>query len=259
MTDVTDAVADLVTAPEPDTRIILDNVTKRFTLRHSRSLKELVVWTLRGRKEPLTNQFVALTDVSFRINEGETVALLGLNGSGKSTLLKLISGVMRSDDGRVLVRGNIAGLIEVGAGFHPDLTGRENVYLNGAILGMTEEQIDARFDDIVAFSEISEFIDTEVKFYSSGMFLRLAFSVAVHTEPDIFLVDEILAVGDEPFQRKCLARIRELKAAGHALVIVSHDLDMVAKLCERGILLEHGKVIVDGPVDTAVAEMRARF
>jgi ABC-2 type transport system ATP-binding protein len=262
---VTDTVArtetdsGAVAVPHPDTRIIVDKVTKRFTLRHSRSLKELVVWTLRRRKESLTNQFVALSEVSFHINDGETVALLGLNGSGKSTLLKLISGVMRTDDGRVLVRGNIAGLIEVGAGFHPDLTGRENVYLNGAILGMTEAQIDARFDDIVAFSEISEFIDTEVKFYSSGMFLRLAFSVAVHTEPDIFLVDEILAVGDEPFQRKCLARIRELKAAGHALVIVSHDLDMVADLCERGILLEHGKVIVDGPVDTAVAEMRARF
>ncbi len=245
--------------PDADTRILVHGVTKRFTLRHSRSLKELVVWTLRGRKESLTNEFVALTDVSFRINHGETVALLGLNGSGKSTLLKLISGVMRPDDGQVLVRGNIAGLIEVGAGFHPDLTGRENVYLNGAILGMTEQQLDGRFDDIVAFSEIAEFIDTEVKFYSSGMFLRLAFAVAVHTEPDIFLVDEILAVGDEPFQHKCLAKIRELNAAGHALVIVSHDLDMVAKLCDRGILLEHGKVIVDGPVDTAVAEMRARF
>ncbi len=248
-----------MTVPGPNTRIILEKVTKRFTLRHSRSLKELVVWTLRGRKEALTNQFVALTEVSFHINDGETVALLGLNGSGKSTLLKLISGVMRADGGHVMVRGNIAGLIEVGAGFHPDLTGRENVYLNGAILGMTEAQIDARFDEIVAFSEISEFIDTEVKFYSSGMFLRLAFSVAVHTEPDIFLVDEILAVGDEAFQRKCLDRIRELKAAGHALVIVSHDLNMVADLCERGILLEHGKVIVDGPVQTAVAEMRARF
>jgi len=259
MTDQADVAPDALTSADPNTRIIVDKVTKRFTLRHSRSLKELVVWTVRRRKESLTNQFVALTDVSFRINDGETVALLGLNGSGKSTLLKLISGVMRSDDGRVLVRGNIAGLIEVGAGFHPDLTGRENVYLNGAILGMTEAQIDARFDDIVAFSEIAEFIDTEVKFYSSGMFLRLAFSVAVHTEPDIFLVDEILAVGDEPFQRKCLARIRELKAAGHALVIVSHDLNMVADLCERGILLEGGKVIVDGPVDDAVAEMRSRF
>ena len=259
MTDLTDAVSDAAISTAAATRIIVDDVTKRFTLRHSRALKELVVWTLRGRKESLTNEFVALSDVSFRIDDGETVALLGLNGSGKSTLLKLISGVMRPDAGRVLVRGNVAGLIEVGAGFHPDLTGRENVYLNGAILGMSEQQITDRFADIVAFSEISEFIDTEVKFYSSGMFLRLAFSVAVHTEPDIFLVDEILAVGDEPFQRKCLAKIRELKAAGHALVIVSHDLDMVAKLCDRGILLEHGKVIVDGPVDTAVAEMRARF
>ncbi|MDQ3643732.1 MAG: ATP-binding cassette domain-containing protein, partial [Actinomycetota bacterium] len=166
------------------TRIIVENATKSFTLRSSHTLKDQVVWNLRGRKEPLSHEFVALTDISFEISDGEAVALLGLNGSGKSTLLKLISGVMRADKGLVRVRGKVAGLIEVGAGFHPDLTGRENVYLNGAILGMTEEDLDANFEAIVAFSEIEEFIDTEVKFYSSGMFLRLAFSVAVHTQPD---------------------------------------------------------------------------
>ena len=163
---------------------------------------------------------------------------------------------MREDSGYIGVRGKVAGLIEVGAGFHPDLTGRENVYLNGAILGMSKDEIDAAYDDIVAFSEIEKFIDTEVKFYSSGMFLRLAFSVAVHTSPDIFLVDEILAVGDEPFQRKCIARIKEMKSEGTTLVIVSHDLDMIADICDRGILLEKGSVIVDGPVDTAIERMR---
>ena len=237
-------------------RIRVTAVGKQFTMRHTHTLKDLVVWNLRGRRGVMSDQFVALHDISFDVADGETVALLGLNGSGKSTLLKLLSGVMRTDRGTVEVRGKVAGLIEVGAGFHPDLTGRENVYLNGAILGMTEEEIEARFDDIVAFSEIAEFIDTEVRFYSSGMFLRLAFAVAVHTEPDIFLVDEILAVGDEPFQKKCLAKIRELRAEGRSLVIVSHDLDMVSRLCDRGILLEHGKIVVDGPIGDAVARLR---
>jgi ABC-2 type transport system ATP-binding protein len=237
-------------------RIVVRDVAKHFTLRHTRTAKDWVVWNLRGRRERLSDDFVALHDISFDVADGEALALLGLNGSGKSTLLKLISGVMRADTGSIRVRGRIAGLIEVGAGFHPDLTGRENVLLNGAILGMSEAQITERFDEIVAFSEIEEFIDTEVKFYSSGMFLRLAFAVAVHTDPDVFLVDEILAVGDEPFQKKCLAKIRELRAAGKALVIVSHDLDMVAKLCDRGILLDHGRVVVDGPINEAVETMR---
>lgn len=237
-------------------RITVRGVSKHFKLRHTHSLKEFVVWNLRGRKGALTEEFTALRDVTFDVDNGEAVALLGLNGSGKSTLLKLISGVMRTDEGAIRTRGKVAGLIEVGAGFHPDLTGEENVYLNGAILGMTEKQIHDRFEAIVEFSEIRDFIDTEVKFYSSGMFLRLAFAVAVHTDPDIFLVDEILAVGDEPFQRKCLARIRELRAQGKSLVIVSHDLDMVAKLCDRGIVLERGRMVLDGPIDRAVTRLR---
>jgi ABC-2 type transport system ATP-binding protein len=150
----------------------------------------------------------------------------------------------------------VAGLIEVGAGFHPDLSGRENIYLNAAILGMSKREIDERYDDIVAFSEIAQFIDTEVKHYSSGMFLRLAFSVAIHTEVDVLLIDEILSVGDEPFQKKCLARIRELHARGKTLVVVSHDLDMVANLCERGVLLSGGKVVFDGDSHEAVRRMR---
>jgi ABC-2 type transport system ATP-binding protein len=229
-------------------------VQKQFLLRHNRSLKELMVAAV--RRKPLSDTFLALDDVNFEVAEGEAVALVGFNGSGKSTLLKLISGVMRPDVGSIRTRGRVAGLIEVGAGFHPDLTGRENVFLNGAILGMDEVSLQRRFDEIVAFSEIERFIDTEVKFYSSGMFLRLAFAVAVHTEPEVFLVDEILAVGDEPFQRKCLARIRELTAEGRTLIVVSHDLDMVAGLCPRGILLEGGRVISDGMSADAVAMLR---
>jgi ABC-2 type transport system ATP-binding protein len=234
--------------------VVVESVTKTFTLRHTRSIKELVVMMARGRD--VSDRFEALSGVSVSIEEGETVALLGLNGSGKSTLLKLISGVMLPDTGRVRVRGRVAGLIEVGAGFHPDLTGRENVFLNGAILGMTEAQVEERFDDIVAFSEIERFIDTEVKFYSSGMFLRLAFAVAVHTDPDVFLIDEILAVGDEPFQRKCLVRIRELRDQGKTLVIVTHQLDMAEDLCSRGLVLERGEVVRDDTAEQAVDWLR---
>jgi len=238
------------------TAIEIRNINKQFVLRHTRSLKEALVWLLRGRKGDLSKKFHALRDLSIDVEHGESVALLGLNGSGKSTLLKHISGVMLPDSGTVRTGGRVAGLIEVGAGFHPDLSGRDNVYLNGAILGMTEAQIKEKFDSIVEFAEIGEFIDTEVKFYSSGMYLRLAFSVAVHTDPDVFLVDEILAVGDEPFQKKCLAKIKELAAAGKTLVVVSHDLDLVAHVCERGVLLEHGRVIMDGPVADVISRLR---
>jgi ABC-2 type transport system ATP-binding protein len=237
--------------------IEVSNVSKEFVLRHTRSIKEAVVWLVKGRKGDLSKKFHALKDVSLIVETGETVALLGLNGSGKSTLLKHISGVMLPDSGSVYTRGRVAGLIEVGAGFHPDLSGRDNVYLNGAILGMTEKQINERFDAIIEFSEIGEFIDTEVKFYSSGMYLRLAFSVAVHTDPEVFLIDEILAVGDEPFQRKCIAKIQELAQQGKTLVVVSHDLDLVSRICSRGVYLEHGNVLFDGPIDEAVARLRA--
>ena len=238
-----------------DTRIEIAGVTKEFTLRHRRSLKELVVAAVR-RQDLGINTFKALDDVTFDVHQGETVALLGFNGSGKSTLLKLISGVLRPDGGRVRTRGRVAGLIEVGAGFHPDLTGQENVFLNGAILGMTRKQIEDAYDSIVDFSEIPDFMETEVKFYSSGMFLRLAFAVAVHSDPEVFLIDEILAVGDEPFQRKCLDEIRGLSDQGKTLVIVSHDLNMVSDLCERGVLLEKGVKVADGPSKDVVRRMR---
>jgi ABC-2 type transport system ATP-binding protein len=239
-----------------DVRVIVDRVDKRFLLRHTHSFKETFVSLI--KRKQLASTFDALHDVSFQIREGESVALLGFNGSGKSTLLKLISGVLRPDGGEVLTRGRIAGLIEVGAGFHPDLSGRENVYLNAAILGMSRKEVDERYDEIVAFSEIEQFIDTEVKHYSSGMFVRLAFSVAIHTEVDILLVDEVLSVGDEPFQRKCLDKLRELQAQGKTMIVVSHDLDTVANLCQRGVLLEHGRVIFDGESHEAVATMRGR-
>jgi len=237
--------------------IEVSDISKQFVLRHTRSIKEAVVWLIKGRKGDLSEKFHALKNVSLDVEAGETVALLGLNGSGKSTLLKHISGVMLPDTGTVKTRGRVAGLIEVGAGFHPDLSGRDNVFLNGAILGMTEQQIKERFDAIVEFSEIGQFIDTEVKFYSSGMYLRLAFSVAVHTDPEVFLIDEILAVGDEPFQRKCIDKIQELAHEGKTLVVVSHDLDLVSRICDRGILMEHGNVKFDGPIHEAVSILRA--
>ncbi|WP_022878042.1 ABC transporter ATP-binding protein [Microbacterium sp. B19] len=237
-----------------DPSVVVEDVHKDFKLRHTHSIKETFVAAV--KRKPLTTDFHALDGVSFSIAQGEAVALLGFNGSGKSTMLKLISGVLTPDRGAVRARGRVAGLIEVGAGFHPDLSGRENIFLNAAILGMTKRETEARFDDIVAFSEIEKFIDTEVKHYSSGMFLRLAFSVAIHTEVDVLLIDEILSVGDEPFQQKCLARIRELHGAGKTLVVVSHDLDMVSNLCERGILLREGKVVFDGDSKQAVELMR---
>lgn len=236
-------------------RILVEDVHKHFKLRHTHSIKETFVAAM--RRKPLTTDFQALDGVSFDIGEGEAVALLGFNGSGKSTMLKLISGVLRPDEGDVRTRGRVAGLIEVGAGFHPDLSGRENVYLNAAILGMSKKETKDRFDSIVEFSEIEKFIDTEVKHYSSGMFLRLAFSVAIHTHLDVLLIDEILSVGDEPFQRKCLDRVRELHSQGKTLVVVSHDLNMVSNLCERGILLQDGKVRFDGPSKDAVELMRS--
>ncbi len=241
---------------DPLDRIVVEHASKRFTLRHTRAFKEVVVRTLQGRRGGLTEQFMAVNDISFSVREGEAIALLGRNGSGKSTLLKLVSGVMGADAGRIRTRGRVAGLIDVGAGMHHDLTGRENIFLNGAILGMSEDQIKAQYERIVAFSEIEDFIDTQVKFYSSGMFLRLAFSVAVHTDPDIFLVDEILAVGDEPFQQKCLARIEELREEGKCLVIVSHDLDMVSRFTDRGLVLRKGEMMFDGPIAEAVTLLR---
>ncbi|WP_169581692.1 MULTISPECIES: ABC transporter ATP-binding protein [Microbacterium] len=236
-------------APRPS--VIVRDARKTFTLNHAFSLKDTVVSWIRGRK--LTSSFDALKGVDLTIDEGESVAILGLNGSGKSTLLKLISGVMQPDGGEVLTRGRVAGLIEVGAGFHPELSGRENVFLNAAILGMSRKEIEARYDAIVAFSEIEEFIDQEVKHYSSGMFMRLAFSVAIHVELDVLLVDEILSVGDAPFREKCRLKFQELIQARKTLVVVSHDMEMVRELCTRGVVISKGEVVYDGPVEGAIS------
>ncbi|SNR98275.1 ABC transporter ATP-binding protein [Actinomadura mexicana] len=238
-----------MTTSHPAASIVIDRVTKNFTLRHARSIKEMSVRAFRG--QPLSDRFRALDEVSLTIGQGETVALMGLNGSGKSTLLKLISGVMRPDSGSVLVRGRIAGLIDVGAGLHPELTGRENVLLNGAILGMPQAEIARKFDAIVEFSGVERFLDDQVKFYSSGMFMRLAFSIAAHTEPDVFLIDEVLAVGDPPFREKCLDRIRELRGEGRTMVVVAHDIRMLVGLCDRGVTMRQGRVIFDGPTAEA--------
>lgn len=243
------------TSNSPKPSIVVHDVRKTFKIKHTHSFKETFIGFLKKKK--LTSDFNALDGISFEVHEGESVAILGYNGSGKSTTLKLISGVLRPDAGWVRTRGRVAGLIEVGAGFHPDLTGRQNVYLNAAILGMSKDEIDRRFNDIVAFSEIGEFIDNEVKHYSSGMFLRLAFSVAIHTELDVLLVDEILSVGDAPFRAKCRDKIRELIDEGKTMVVVSHDVGTVKELCSRGIVIRKGKMIYDGPIDNAVESLSA--
>lgn len=235
--------------------IIIDGVTKSFLKRNSHSFKEAFIGWLK-QKKVRSDSFRALDGISFQVGQGEAVAVLGLNGSGKSTTLKLVSGVLEPDSGRVFTLGRVAGLIEVGAGFHPDLTGRENVYLNAAILGMGRKEIDERFDEIVAFSEIGDFIDQDVKHYSSGMFMRLAFAVAIHVEVDVLLVDEVLSVGDAPFRQKCAEKIKELTARGVTMLVVSHDMNMVQELCERGIVIAKGKKVFDGPTAEAVEFMR---
>ncbi len=232
------------------TSILVDHATKRFRLANQNTFKRLAVNALRRR--PLSTSFTALDDISFEVEQGESIGLMGLNGSGKSTLLKLISGVMAPDDGEVRTRGRIAGLIEVGAGLHPDLSGRENIFLNGAILGMSEAEINRKFDAIVDFSEMEKFLDSEVRHYSSGQFMRLAFATAVHTDSDIFLIDEVLAVGDQPFRKKCMGRIRELKDEGRTMVFVSHNPKQVLKLCNRGLVLEAGVMVYEGPAAGAV-------
>lgn len=243
-----------LTGPTPDI-VVIDDVSKRFVLRKDNSLKErLVTFGRSGRRH--REEFWALRNVSMTIEAGHTVALIGHNGSGKSTLLKVIGGIIDPTSGNVVSRGRIAALLELGAGFHQDLTGRENVFLNASIMGLSRTETEAQFDDILAFSGIGEFIDTQVKFYSSGMYVRLAFSVAVHTDPDLLLVDEVLAVGDEAFQRKCLDKIRSFQEEGRTIILVTHTLSQVTELCDRAILLNRGNVVFDGAPHEAVAQFR---
>ncbi|WP_110206277.1 ABC transporter ATP-binding protein [Nocardioides daejeonensis] len=236
------------------TSIVVDGVTKYFTLRYQRTLKQMTVAAVKGRE--ITDTFKAVDDVSFTVEQGESIGLMGLNGSGKSTLLKLVNGIMRPDSGKVLTRGRIAGLIATGAGFHPQLTGRENVFLNAAVLGMTEAETRRKFDEIVEFADIGRFLDTPVGNYSSGMFARLGFAVAVHVDSDIFLADEVLAVGDKPFKKKCLARMQEVRAEGRTLFYVSHAAGSVRKMCDRVIVLEQGRLGFDGDVNEGIKYLK---
>jgi ABC-type polysaccharide/polyol phosphate transport system ATPase subunit len=232
--------------------ITVDGVSKRYRLYQERnqSLKATLMRRRRARYE----EFWALRDASFEVAEGATFGLIGENGSGKSTMLKCMAKILRPDRGSIATRGKISALLELGAGFHPELSGRENVYLNGAILGLSKRQIDQRFDEIVDFAGLEHFIDTPVKNYSSGMYVRLGFSVAINVEPDILLIDEILAVGDADFQRKCGEKFEELRARGKTIVIVSHALPNVRNLCDEVALLEHGELRRVGPAADVIDE-----
>ena len=230
--------------------IIVDHASKRFTLRYHRTFKQMTV--AMARRQEVSDTFWALEDVSFTVNQGESIGLMGLNGSGKSTLLKLVSGVMRPDRGKVLTRGRIAGLIAAKAGFHPQLTGRENIYINAAINGMTEAETERKFDEIVEFADIGRFLETPVGHYSSGMAARLGFAVSVSVDSDIFLADEVLAVGDKPFKAKCMERMQQIRDEGRTIFYVSHAAGSVRKMCDRVIVLEEGKVGFDGGVDEGI-------
>ena len=240
--------------------VVFEHVSKVYSLSHqkSESLKDRLTRILRRGAAPVnahpeTEDFYALRDVSFEIQPGESVGIIGPNGSGKSTSLKILAGVTKPSTGRFELNGRLGALIEVGAGFHPELTGRENVYMNGSILGMSKKEIDRKFDSIVDFSEIEQFIDTPVKHYSSGMYVRLGFAVAIHNEPEVMLVDEVLAVGDLGFQKKCFARMEALKNEGRTFILVSHAMGQVQEMCNRAIMLYKGERVADAPVMEASA------
>ncbi len=236
-----------------------DGLTKSFrkgvyfeTLRHqlTRRLRQaLRPWRPAPRFD---RRFLALDDVSFQLAQGQVMGLIGSNGSGKSTLLKLLSRITPPDRGRAVVRGSLASLLEVGTGFHPELTGRENIFLNGAILGLRRAQVRQRLEAIVEFAEVGDHLDTPVKFYSSGMYVRLAFSVAAHIEPDVLILDEVLAVGDAAFQRRCLGKMEEAATSGRTVVLVSHNLSVVSRLCTQALLLERGRAVAFGPASAVV-------
>ncbi|MDP9242235.1 MAG: ABC transporter ATP-binding protein [Actinomycetota bacterium] len=231
----------------------IQQVSKKFRLYREKpsSLKARLI-SARARAD----DFWALRDVSFDIEPGQSVGLIGPNGSGKTTLLKMIAGILRPTSGRVLTRGRIAALLELGAGFHPELTGRENVYLNAAFLGLSRKETDKVYDDIVAFAELPDFMDNQVKFYSSGMLVRLGFAVAVHVDPAILLVDEVLAVGDEAFQHKCLDRVRRFQRDGRTIIFVTHAVDLVRQICDRAVMLDHGSIHSQGAPDQVVRDFR---
>ncbi|HEY4357712.1 MAG TPA: ABC transporter ATP-binding protein [Acidobacteriaceae bacterium] len=255
-----------------DAVISVTNLSKRYRISHQatgsrpNTLREVIALKtskLFSRRTPAneeeseaasSEEFWALRDVSFEVKQGEVMGVIGRNGAGKSTLLKILSRITEPTEGRVKIKGRVASLLEVGTGFHPELTGRENVFLNGAILGMSKAEIRRKFDEIVAFAEVEKFLDTPVKRYSSGMYVRLAFSVAAHLEPEILIVDEVLAVGDAAFQKKCMAKLEDVRTSGRSIIFVSHQIATVQRLCNRGLLLNAGRVEIFGETSEALEQ-----
>ena len=249
--------------------IVVENLSKKYIIGHQRperytTLRDVLATGAKRltRKlrypfarlgnDPTHEDFWALKDVSFNINQGDRIGIIGRNGAGKSTLLKILSRITEPTSGKISIKGRVASLLEVGTGFHPELTGRENVFLNGSILGLTHAEIKRKFDEIIAFAEVEKFLDTPVKRYSSGMYVRLAFAVAAHLEPEILIVDEVLAVGDAQFQKKCLGKMEEVGKEGRTVIFVSHSMSTVTSLCDRAILLESGRITKSGPTSEVV-------
>ena len=235
---------------EEENRIIVDNVYKTFNvyMDKANSLKEKMLFWNRNRKEKRE----VLKNINLTIKNGEAVGLIGVNGSGKSTLLKLMTKIIYPNSGKIITNGKLTSLLELGAGFHPDFSGRENIYFNASIFGLTKKQIDERIDNIIEFSELGSYIDNPVRTYSSGMYMRLAFAVAINVDADILLVDEVLAVGDQHFQEKCIAKMKELKEQGKTMVFVTHSLGTVKDFCNRAIWLNHGEIKMDGEPDPVI-------
>ena len=235
-----------------DYAIVVQNVSKEFKLIYDKpfTLKERVVFWNKSKY----GKHQVLDNISLNIKKGETVALIGVNGSGKSTLLKLMTKIIYPNSGTIKINGKLTSLLELGAGFHPDFTGRENIYFNASIFGLTAAEIDKRVDDIIEFSELGDFIDNPVRTYSSGMYMRLAFSVAINVDAEILLIDEILAVGDQHFQEKCFSKLQELKNSGKTIVIVSHALSSIKELCDRAVWIYDGKIRMDGKTEKVVEE-----
>ena len=255
--------------------IKIENLSKKYIIGHQRqerytALRDVMMHKLRGigqrLRHPLSpnkevtslEEFWALKDINLEIKQGDRVGIIGRNGAGKSTLLKILSRITEPTTGRITINGRVASLLEVGTGFHPELTGRENIFLNGAILGMSRADIKKNFDEIVAFAEVEKFLDTPVKRYSSGMYVRLAFAVAAHLEPDILLVDEVLAVGDAAFQKKCLGKMGDVSKEGRTIFFVSHNMGAVESLCNQALLMDDGRVVLSGETHNIVSSYLAK-